>query len=157
MSSCLYLSSAYHQFPLICLSNINLNGIFNQIHCLVTFLSQCLFLMVQMETAATWTLFPFFFTAFLASTRRLCKAISKFSLCPTCPITPCPFQLEPLRSTCRCSSQSLQTELPLTSKCPLPPSLPYSCSFPLSDVLKLQLNLVPLPSTSEDSTWPTKT
>ena len=113
--------------------------------------------MVQMETAATWTLFPFFFTAFLASTRRLCKAISKFSLCPTCPITPCPFQLEPLRSTCRCSSQSLQTDLPLTSKCPLPPSLPYSCSFPLLDVLKLQLKLVPLPSTSEDSTWPTET
>ena len=99
----------------------------------------------------------FIFTAFLASTRRLCKAISKFSLCPTCPITPCPFQLEPLRSTCRCSSQSLQTELPLTSKCPLPPSLPYSCSFPLLDLLKLQLNLVPLPSTSEDSTWPTET
>ena len=119
--------------------------------------SQCLFLMVQMETAATWTLFPFFFTAFLASTRRLCKAISKFSLSPTCPSTPCPFQLEPLRSTCRCSSQSLQTELPLTSKCPLPPSLPYSCSFPLLDLLKLQLNLVPLPSTSEYSTWPTET
>ena len=113
--------------------------------------------MVQMETAATWIVFPCFFTAFLASSRLLCKAISKFSLCPTCPITPCPFQLEPLRSTCRCSSQSLQTELPLTSKCPLPPSLPYSCSFPLLDLLKLQLNLVPLPSTSDDSTWPTET
>ena len=113
--------------------------------------------MVQMETAATWTLFPFFLLLFSLQVAAFARQSASSHSPPTCPITPCPFQLEPLRSTCRCSSQSLQTELPLTSKCPLPPSLPYSCSFPLLDVLKLQLKLVPLPSTSEDSTWPTET
>ena len=38
LSCCRYLSSVHHQFPLICLSNINLNGISIQIHCLVTFI-----------------------------------------------------------------------------------------------------------------------
>ena len=85
---------------------------------------------------------PLFSLQVAASARQSASSHSPL----TCPITPCPFQLEPLRSTCRCSSQSLQTELPLTSKCPLPPSLPYSFSFPLLDVLKLQLNLVPLPA-----------
>ena len=113
--------------------------------------------MVQMETAATWTLFPFFLLLFSLQVAAFARQSASSHSPPTFPITPCPFQLEPLRSTCRCSSQSLQTELPLTSKCPLPPSLPYSCSFPLLDVLKLQLKLVPLPSTSEDSTWPTET
>ena len=110
-----------------------------------------------METAATWTLFPFFLLLFSLQVAAFARQSASSHSPPTFPITPCPFQLEPLRSTCRCSSQSLQTELPLTSKCPLPPSLPYSCSFPLLDVLKLQLKLVPLPSTSEDSTWPTET
>ena len=156
LSCCRYLSSVHHQFPLICLSNINLNGISIQIHCLVTFIFVLVFDGPDGDSRHVDPV-SFFLLLFSLQVAAFARQSASSHSPPTFPITPCPFQLEPLRSTCRCSSQSLQTELPLTSKCPLPPSLPYSCSFPLLDVLKLQLKLVPLPSTSEDSTWPTET
>ena len=81
LSCCRYLSSVHHQFPLICLSNINLNGISIQIHCLVTFIFVLVFDGPDGDSRHVDPV-SFFFTAFLASSRRLCKAISKFSLSP---------------------------------------------------------------------------